>query len=319
MFRVCVVFPDEPTTGLGSTASLMLARLLRSLSRRLLVIVTVHQPSNAVLAQFDVLLLVKAPGELAFYGPFRGAAEFFRGLPHRFPAQLGDVRVPTPHPGDNLADIVLGALKVVAKRETNCNGGSNGREETNDKQAASSSPPSSDEPPFNCRDAFLHSSYARPLMRALVSIHGEEAAAKQFALRHSQQQQRNQSSSSAASSAAAENKEGEYEFTIPLPPNLSSTANAAAVAVASPLSSSSSNASSAWRPLYLCFRELMRRFFLSTIRAQRSFFLRFFTCLFYGFVTVSAAAPAFTLTNESEHRNKSDVEWKQRSLTYLLC
>lgn len=250
-----------------------------------------------MLAQFDVLLLVKPPGELAFYGPFNGAAEFFRGLPSRFPKQLGDIRVPTPQHGDNLADIVLGALKVVAKRETNgaSANGSNGRERNEsiaaDAAAAPSQLLSDHEAPFNCRDAFLHSPYARPLMRALVSLHGE-GAAKQFALPLSQK--RNQSP---ASAAEAEKKESEHEFTIPLPPKLSST-----TAPSSPIALSSSDASAfpptpSWWPLFLCFRELMRRFFLSTIRAHRSFFLRFFTCLVYGFVTVSQAG---TLSDRQE-------------------
>jgi ABC-type multidrug transport system permease subunit len=252
-------------------SSLLLARLLRTLSRRLLIVCTIHQPSNAVLAQFDVLLLVKPPGTLAFYGPFDLAARFFQQLPARFPAQLGDVHIGAPALADNLADMVLGALKVVSKLEGEA-------PQSEDKAVA----------PFSCRDAFLHSPFSQPLLRALVHVHGEKAISEAGLPAPAPSAPRNDGTEK-------EHKQSEsdfagVDFAIPLPPRSKLQAGGEKRGLDGSSPSSSSGAagatwSAALRSQWFAFRELLRRFAVSTVRARRSFTLRFFTCIVYGFVT----------------------------------
>lgn len=257
-------------------SSLLIARLLRQLSRRLLIVCTIHQPSNAVLAQFDVLLLVKPPGTLAFYGPFDQAARFFQQLPARFPAQLGDVHFAAPAPADNLADMVLGALKVVSKLEG---------EAPASKDGAAA--------PFSCRDAFLHSAYSQPLLRALADVHGEKAIVEADLPAPSSAPAPGPVPAPRNDGPAKEHKEPESDvagadFVIPLPPHSMLRGGEKSASDGSPPSSSTAAAaswSSSVRSQWFAFRELLRRFAVSTVRARRSFTLRFFTCTVYGFVT----------------------------------
>jgi len=246
---------DEPTTGLDSMSALLIARLMRKLSRRLPVVVTVHQPSNDVLAQFDVLLLLKAPGILAFYGAFDDAARFFLEMPSRYPATLGGVKLTEPNEGDNLADFVLGALKDISQ----------GGRKSGGKDGAA---PDEHAEVFSCLDAFLHSRYSVPLLQALQAIHGDEVRAFTEPLLAEQ---------AAASPNARSNSDGSVMAAVPLPSkSLRATASSSAAAHESP---------NPLRALWLTYRELFRRHALTTVRSRRSLFLRLFTCTFYGFAT----------------------------------
>ena len=54
-----LIFLDEPTTGLDSRAALVVVRVIKRLARSgRTVICTIHQPSLAIIEQFDSLLLL---------------------------------------------------------------------------------------------------------------------------------------------------------------------------------------------------------------------------------------------------------------------
>jgi ABC-type multidrug transport system permease subunit len=241
----------------------MLAKLLRHLSRRLPVVVTLHQPSNDVLSQFDILLLLKPGGMLSFYGGFTDAARFFLSLPARFPSALGSLKLAEPQEGENLSDFVLGALKVISQRETPAHTRtvSNG-----DK------PNGRDAQVFSCRDAFLHSSYSLPLLQALQHIHGESVRPVTQPLIEEQQQV-------AKVAPIVSTGPGGSLPAIPLPSKMlrSSTFSAS--------TGEEGGLRTVIHELWLSYRELFKRHARTTWRSRRSFFLRYFTCTVYGFVT----------------------------------
>lgn len=64
-----ILFLDEPTTGLDSRAAMLVMKSLkRVVETGRTVCATIHQPSSAVFAMFDDLLLLKKGGEVVFHG-----------------------------------------------------------------------------------------------------------------------------------------------------------------------------------------------------------------------------------------------------------
>lgn len=73
----CVLFCDEPTTGLDSYSAQQLVSTLLSLAKRgTSIICTIHQPSSQMFAMFHQVLLL-AEGRVAFMGTPDKALEFF--------------------------------------------------------------------------------------------------------------------------------------------------------------------------------------------------------------------------------------------------
>ena len=76
-----VLFLDEPTTGLDSTAAYSIVHHLVDLAKQLkiAVILTIHQPAEMV---FDMLqdLCILETGRLAYYGPLACCSKYFKGL-----------------------------------------------------------------------------------------------------------------------------------------------------------------------------------------------------------------------------------------------
>lgn len=64
-----ILFADEPTSGLSSSDSLMVMRILKNIALEgKLVIVNIHQPSSEVYKLFDSILIVDKGGFPVFYG-----------------------------------------------------------------------------------------------------------------------------------------------------------------------------------------------------------------------------------------------------------
>ncbi|CAM9541379.1 unnamed protein product, partial [Laminaria digitata] len=69
-----ILFLDEPTSGLDSTASLELMTVLRRLSRKVTVVVSIHQPRPEIWQLFSHTVLLKS-GRAAFCGPVLDALD----------------------------------------------------------------------------------------------------------------------------------------------------------------------------------------------------------------------------------------------------
>eukprot|EP01031_Cornospumella_fuschlensis_P027142 gene27142-32787_t len=81
MSKPNVLFLDEPTTGLDSTAAFSIVRYLSSVSRatQVAVIMTIHQPSALVFRMVDDLLLLEN-GKIAFGGTVSTAKSYFASI-----------------------------------------------------------------------------------------------------------------------------------------------------------------------------------------------------------------------------------------------
>ena len=65
--RPSVLFLDEPTSGLDSTAALQLMYALKNVSKNMIIVCTIHQPSNSVMDMFTHILLLQKGGILQQY------------------------------------------------------------------------------------------------------------------------------------------------------------------------------------------------------------------------------------------------------------
>ncbi|KAJ2612840.1 hypothetical protein H4S08_002523 [Coemansia sp. RSA 1365] len=74
---------DEPTSGLDSSSAEMVVSLTKEISRQnnICTLMTIHQPSSEVVAQFDKLILL-AQGKLVYMGPTAQAVRYFELLGH---------------------------------------------------------------------------------------------------------------------------------------------------------------------------------------------------------------------------------------------
>lgn len=107
-----VLLLDEPTTGLDSTTSLDVVRLLRRIaSQRVNVICVLHQPRNLIFDLFDDMLLL-APGGLTVYnGKASKAVRYFRQK--NFPCP------PTTNPSDWFIDVLSGKVPLPPNSNIN--------------------------------------------------------------------------------------------------------------------------------------------------------------------------------------------------------
>lgn len=65
-----VLFADEPTSGLDGRGAMMVARVMQAVAHRgVAVVSTIHQPSAAIFALFDELLLLQRGGRVVFNAP----------------------------------------------------------------------------------------------------------------------------------------------------------------------------------------------------------------------------------------------------------
>jgi ABC-type multidrug transport system ATPase subunit/ABC-type multidrug transport system permease subunit len=101
---------DEPLTGLDSTRAVDVMQNLKSLAhdQGSTVMLTIHQPSSALYACFDRLLLLGAGGRTAFFGDISEAVPHFSKLGHPLPELWA--------PADHFIEL----LSVEQKRDEVC-------------------------------------------------------------------------------------------------------------------------------------------------------------------------------------------------------
>lgn len=101
-----LIFLDEPTSGLDGQAAFNTVRFLRKLSEvGQAVLVTIHQPSASLFAQFDTLLLLAAGGKTVYSGSIGEKAQTVKGYFARYGA-------PCPvdvNPAEHMIDVVSGS------------------------------------------------------------------------------------------------------------------------------------------------------------------------------------------------------------------
>ncbi|KAK4629104.1 ABC multidrug transporter H [Fulvia fulva] len=102
-----LIFLDEPTSGLDGQAAFNIVRFLRKLADvGQAVLVTIHQPSASLFAQFDTLLLLAKGGKTVYFGDIGDNASTIRDYFGRYGAPC-----PThANPAEHMIDVVSGSL-----------------------------------------------------------------------------------------------------------------------------------------------------------------------------------------------------------------
>jgi len=74
-----ILLLDEPTSGLSSVDSEYVIELLLDIchEKQVVIIMTIHQPSEIIFNAFDNLLLLNKGGKLAYFGPSDEAVPYF--------------------------------------------------------------------------------------------------------------------------------------------------------------------------------------------------------------------------------------------------
>lgn len=102
-----LIFLDEPTSGLDGQAAFNIVRFLRKLADvGQAVLVTIHQPSAQLFAQFDTLLLLAKGGKTVYFGDIGDNGSTLKEYFARYEA-------PCPkdaNPAEHMIDVVSGSL-----------------------------------------------------------------------------------------------------------------------------------------------------------------------------------------------------------------
>ncbi|EUC45169.1 hypothetical protein COCMIDRAFT_96219 [Bipolaris oryzae ATCC 44560] len=100
-----LIFLDEPTSGLDGQAAFNTVRFLRKLADvGQAVLVTIHQPSALLFAQFDVLLLLASGGKTVYFGEIGDNADKIKEYFGRYGAPCPT----TANPAEHMIDVVSG-------------------------------------------------------------------------------------------------------------------------------------------------------------------------------------------------------------------
>lgn len=110
--RPNILILDEPTSGLDSYAAYTLIERLHAIahSRKIAVVMTIHQPSSELFAHFDRTIFLRA-GQIVYHGHANGVAAYCDAIGHPIP--------PNTNPADHVlfvaqtADEDLGAAMVA--------------------------------------------------------------------------------------------------------------------------------------------------------------------------------------------------------------
>ncbi|KAK5991596.1 ABC multidrug transporter atrB [Cladobotryum mycophilum] len=104
-----LIFLDEPTSGLDGQSAFHTVRFLRKLAAvGQAVLVTIHQPSAQLFAQFDTLLLLAKGGKTVYFGEIGEQAKTIREY-------FGRNGAPCPvevNPAEHMIDVVSGTLSL---------------------------------------------------------------------------------------------------------------------------------------------------------------------------------------------------------------
>ncbi|KAK5720448.1 hypothetical protein LTR17_015005 [Elasticomyces elasticus] len=102
-----LIFLDEPTSGLDGQAAFTIIRFLRKLADvGQAVLVTIHQPSASLFAQFDTLLLLARGGKTVYFGDIGKNAGTIKEYFGRYGAPCPQASNPAEH----MIDVVSGTL-----------------------------------------------------------------------------------------------------------------------------------------------------------------------------------------------------------------
>jgi ABC-type multidrug transport system ATPase subunit len=100
-----LLFLDEPTSGLDGQAAYNTVRFLRKLTAAgQAVLVTIHQPSAQLFAQFDKLLLLASGGKTVYFGDIGAEAKTIKEYFGRYGAPCP----PEANPAEHMIDVVSG-------------------------------------------------------------------------------------------------------------------------------------------------------------------------------------------------------------------
>ncbi|CAG8944696.1 unnamed protein product [Penicillium salamii] len=100
-----LIFLDEPTSGLDGQSAFNTVRFLRKLADAgQSVLVTIHQPSAQLIAQFDRLLLLKSGGKMVYLGDIGKNCQTIKNYFGRYGAPC----LPSSNPAEYMIDVVSG-------------------------------------------------------------------------------------------------------------------------------------------------------------------------------------------------------------------
>jgi len=102
-----LIFLDEPTSGLDGQAAFNTVRFLRKLADvGQAILVTIHQPSAQLFAQFDTLLLLAKGGKTVYFGDIGDNASTVK----EYFARYGAACSQATNPAEHMIDVVSGSL-----------------------------------------------------------------------------------------------------------------------------------------------------------------------------------------------------------------
>lgn len=102
-----LIFLDEPTSGLDGQSAFNTVRFLRKLANvGQAVLVTIHQPSAQLFAEFDTLLLLAKGGKTVYFGDIGDNGQTVKEYFARYNASCP----PNANPAEHMVDVVSGHL-----------------------------------------------------------------------------------------------------------------------------------------------------------------------------------------------------------------
>lgn len=102
-----LIFLDEPTSGLDGQAAFSTVQFLRKLADvGQAVLVTIHQPSAQLFAEFDTLLLLARGGKTVYFGDIGDNAQTIKDYFGRYGCPCPD----SSNPAEHMIDVVQGSL-----------------------------------------------------------------------------------------------------------------------------------------------------------------------------------------------------------------
>ncbi|KAL4860632.1 hypothetical protein BDV12DRAFT_209006 [Aspergillus spectabilis] len=109
-----LIFLDEPTSGLDGQSAYNTVRFLRRLADAgQAILVTIHQPSAQLFAQFDTLLLLARGGKMVYFGDIGDNACTVKN----YFAKNGAPCPISSNPAEHMIDVVTGGIEAVKDKD----------------------------------------------------------------------------------------------------------------------------------------------------------------------------------------------------------